>query len=906
MAKSRLLRGCAPLLIGLSVLVLAGPRACAQAPEEREAPKLFPDFKEVTEGMKPTEGLFTLYRYDPQDKNRETERLLCQIPRALLEEDMLFATSISRGGSYTGWMWNDYLVRWEIVGKVLKMVTPDMRYILAQGKPVTEVVERTYNETFIATVPILTMSPSGDPVIDLGALLKSDLADIAVMGPQSARVRAELSKWAKVKVFPDNVLIDVDLALGSPNGAGAMVGVAYAFRRLPKLGAYKPRPADDRVGYFLTARVDWSKGIDQRDTFERYINRWNLEKRDPSLELSPPKRPITFVIEKTVPIQWRRWIRQGIEEWNRAFEKIGFVDAIVVQQQTDDNEFADYDPEDARYNFFRWIVSGEAFAMGPSRTDPRTGEILDADIIMDDSMVRAYVQEFDVFGPSTLATMKGPGWKEWTRQFPELVPPAFRRAEDGREDSEELLYAIAEERMAPMGQHVCTYARGLQHQVAFVHSALLGTAGGKKIPERFLGEVIREVVTHEVGHTLGLRHNFKGSSWLSLDDVKQRRNSGDDPLTASIMDYNPVLFFAGDDPETVRHFTSPAIGPYDEWAIEFGYRVPADGDKSEADMLKEIARRCTKPELAYATDEDTVGFYSPDPMVNRWDVSGDPVAFARSRIELCDKLTANITEWGAREGEPRYQLRQAFDILWFEKARNFEFVGRLIGGQQFHRDHVGDPDARPAFVLTSAAAQRDALALLGETLLCESFFQVSPDLLNQLAPPRWSHWGADERIRLDYPIHDRIALLQLYTLSDIASPVVLQRIYDAELKSADPDKFTAAELITRLRDHVWGQLDRVGDSPPECTNSSPFIGSISRNLQREYLDLMLSIAQTTPGSVMSADLHGMLSHALRELSAKIGCTLDKTGPQLDFASRAHLIEARSRIDRVLAAQFTAR
>jgi hypothetical protein len=873
--------------------------------------KRFPDLKDVIKDMQPTEGLFTLYRYDPSDKERDSEKLLCKIPKKLLNEDLLFATSISRGGQFTGWMWRDHLIRWEVIGKYLKMVTPDTRYVHKKGKPVTDVVKRTYTETFLVSLPIVTMTPGGDPVFDMGKLLKSNLADVSFMGPRGARIRPELSKWTKIKVFPDNVLIDVDLAMEG-KGGGRSVGVSYAFRRLPKLDSYTPRMADDRIGYFLTAKMDWSKEPGARDTFVRYINRWRLEKRDPSLELSPPKKPITFIIEKTVPIQWRRWVRQGIEDWNKAFEKIGFVDAIVVQQQTADNEFADYDPEDARYNFFRWIVSGRAFAMGPSRVDPRTGQILDADIIMDDSFVRAWMQDFDVFAPTSLAELKGPGFKAWMEQNRDLLPaflryqPAEIEAFAGFGDpvrNAQALQEIAEAKLRANGRHVCSYAFGLQQQLAFVGHALVATGSGKKLPERFIGEAIREAVVHEVGHTLGLRHNFKASSWLTLEEVKQRRDSGDEPLSASVMDYNPLLFFAGDEPETVGHFATPTIGPWDYWVIEYGYRVPDKGD-SEKEMLQEIAARCTEKGLDYATDEDTLWVTSPDPLSNRYDFSSDLVSWARSRIKLTEQLTKDIGQWAIRAGEPRYHIREAFEQLWFERARNFEYVARLVGGQYFHRDHKGDPDARPPFVLVDAETQRQALNLLKETLFSDEFFQLDPELFNELAPPRWSHWGSRMPARLDYPIHDRINMLQLHALFDLLTPPVIQRVYDAELKSTDPDRFTAAELLRTLRDHIWGSAYKAGDGP--YSDSKPFISSITRNLQQAYLNLMLVNAQQPPGRNVSSDLYVMIRYSLRELGDKIGVTLAKSGAKLDFASRAHLVECRSRTDRVLEAEFSAR
>ena len=859
--------------------------------------KRFKDIDEVTKGMGTLDGLFTLYRFNPSDKKHDPEKLFAKIPSKLLGEDILFATSISRGQA-AGYMWGDALIRFEVVGEQLKLVTPDLRYVRKGGDPVTEAVERTYTDEFLTAVPIVAMSPKGDVVIDMERLLKSNLADVSSMG---GRIRPELSTWSKVKVFPDNVLIDVDLALAGGEG-GKSVGVSYSFRRLPKLGSYSPRVADPRVGYFLTAQMDWSKKHNERDIFDRYIHRWKLEKRDPSLELSPPKEPIVFIIEKTVPIQWRRWVRNGIEEWNRAFEKIGYTGAIEVQQQTDSNEFANHDPEDARYNFLRWGVSGRAFAMGPSRADPRTGQILDADILFDDAFVRAWMYEFDVYGPTAMADVKGPGFREWMDEHPELVP-AFLSEQFAAEeqDPEWQSREWLEHEMHDHGRCTCSYAAGMQRQLALAHHTLIATGyGQKKLPERIIGEAIQEIVTHEVGHTLGLRHNFKGSSWLTLDEIMRRRAETDEPTTASIMDYTPLLFFAGDDIEHVRHFTTPTIGPYDDWAIEYGYAT--EKGKSEAEMLKEIASRCTERELQYATDEDTQWVNSPDPLVNRYDLSDDPIAYAKSRIELVDKLMSNITEWALQDGQPRYHLTRAFNVLWSERINNLDYVSRLVGGQYFYRDNQGDPGARPPFVLVEPEKQRAALKYLGETVFTDGFFRVDPDLLNMLAPSRWSHWGSRTPSRLDFAIHENIRAMQTMSLLNLTAPVVLQRIYDAELKTNGDDKFTAAELITTLSDTVWPQLDGKRRGP--FTDANPLISSIERNLQQAYLFIILSSANARPGSTMSADLQSMIRLSLRELSGKIEKTLGDS--EVDFASRAHLVECKSRIDRTLDATYQAR
>jgi len=886
-----------------------GPPAGADA-KPKEEKKRFKDVKDVTEDMQATEGLITLYRFDANDKNKDPEKLLAKIPARLINEDLLFATSVARGGSFTGWMWNDYLFRWQIIGDHLVMVTPDTRYIAKKEQPIAAAIEATYGDSWIAALPILAMSPQGDVVVDFEKLLKSDIAGAGGIG--GGQVRPELSRWTKVKVFPDNVLIEADLATGRGPGGGGYVGMGYAFQRLPKLGSYNPRTSDPRIGYFTTTRVDWAKPNSEREVAERYVNRWQLEKRDPSLELSPPKKPITFIIEKTTPIQWRRWVREGILDWNQAFEKIGFVDAIVVQQQTDDNEFANHDPEDARYNFIRWTVTGRALAVGPSRADPRTGQILDADIVMDDAWVRYFVTNVDFFtsGPKTLL---GPGYEMLAERYPEFIPHVLRPAPGAVNEPDPLaIWAEARSRgnfsHAHNCGHSCNYAEGMALEMALAHSAMVASGLGKQIPERLIGEAVKEVITHEVGHTLGLRHNFKASSWLSLEEIRRRRDTTDEPTVASVMDYNPLLLFADDDVSKVKHFATPCIGPYDELAIEYGYRTTDKGEKEDK-LLAEIAAKQAQPGNEYATDEDTLGSFSPDPMTNRYDMGNDPAAWARTRLQMCDKLLSTINEWSAKEGDPKHYVTQAFNTVITQKARNFEYVARVLGGQLYHRDHIGDPDGRPAFVQIEPAQQRGALKTLTDALIDDSTWSIPPELLNNMPPSRWGDFAdRGAPFRVDYPIHDRVLGLQLIALMNAMSPATLQRVYDAELKSTVKDKLTAAELITSIRDAVWRQLDSGGAG--NYSDASPMISSIARNLQRTYLSMMLSMAQMPAGSGMSADLNGMVRYALSELSSKIDGALkraDQGGKsRLDFATRAHLTQAKSEIDRVLNAQYLAR
>jgi hypothetical protein len=904
----------APSVPAIVAPALSAAAAAAGAPAQPEPPK-WPDFNTVVKDMAPMPGLFTLYRYKAEDNSKDQTKVLAQIPKSLMKQDLLLATSISRG-PMAGYQWDDYLVRFEIQGKLVVISVPDARFVTNAAQPVSDAVSRTYNDGFLAAMPIITFSPSGDPVVDIGGPLLTPLVNLppSAMGAQPRR---DLSTFPKVKSFPDNVLVDADIAIAGRTGAGTSVGLSYSFRRLPALGSYAPRIADERVGYFTTVRQDWFTKYTERENVVRYVNRWDVKKKDPTLELSPPEKPIVFVIEKTVPLQWRKYVAEGILEFNKAYEKLGIVGAIVVQQQTDDNEFANVDPEDARYNFLRWIVTGRGFAMGPSRADPRTGQILDADIIFDDSMLRFYFREFDVFGPGAVAGMMGPEFTQFLLQNPQFIPHGMTldqvkesaRGHGTDNHTGELLHdaastaaagqrpadVLVSKRLSP-ARTACNYATGMQQQVAMAQLAVAAT--GKKIPDRFIGEVIREIVAHEVGHTIGLRHNFKASAWLSEAEIKKRRDTTDEPLVASVMDYNPVVYFAGDDINKLRHFITPCIGPYDYWAIEYGYKINDGKSGDEKAFLQQIAGQGTKRELAYATDEDTVGLTSVDPAVNRFDLSDDPIAWSKSRAALCDQLLKTVKTWGLRPDQPKHYLRETFMTIMSAKARDMMYVSRLVGGQHFNRNRSGDPDAKPAMQLLDPKRQREALNTLEATIFKDDFFATESELFNELAPNRWMDWYSMPATRVDFPVHQSVQSMQSFALLALVSPQVLQRVYDAELKSKADDKFTAAELITRVKTIIWGNLSAATSGDTKFTDAKPMLSSLKRNLQRQYVSYMLNIADSKPGQLVSADLQGMASYAMKDLSDDLAKALEAKD-KLDFATRAHLSQTKAQIDRVL-------
>ncbi|MEK6674705.1 MAG: zinc-dependent metalloprotease [Planctomycetota bacterium] len=535
----------------------------------------FPKFEEVVKDMKVREGFFTLYQDEKKDK------LFMRVPDEMLEKKFLVATSIAKGPMFAGWMWVDTPAYWERHGKKLVLMQSDARHLPGAGSTIEDVIHRTYTDPILRAVPILT-EDAGDVVIDLADLIKSDMAQLGELF--KGKVDRGLSRFGNIKNFEKNSEISVALAfMDERRGAmgGQVVEVHFSFSYLPEKDEYEPRVADDRVGYFIVALKDWTVAHDDTTIFKRYINRWRLRKSEPDKDVSDvrPEDQIVFYVEKTVPVKYRQYVREGILEWNKAFEAVGLRNAVVVRQQTDKNEYKDLDPEDVRYNFFRWIVSGIPYAMGPSRANPFTGQILDADIVFDDSMVRYIQQEYDVRGPRAFLGYSDRPLEQFLTQNPSWMPAQERFEPSVHEtlQADEALQRWDNSRAWSRQHHdeSCEIGEGLRKQLAFA-AAAAAESGKRELPEEFIGQAIKETVMHEVGHTLGLRHNFKASSWLKLDDIKARRPEGGQPTTASVMDYNPYTFSATI--EGQGSFATPTLGPYDLWAIEYGYKPFKTGD----------------------------------------------------------------------------------------------------------------------------------------------------------------------------------------------------------------------------------------------------------------------------------------------------------------------------------------
>jgi Met-zincin/Domain of unknown function (DUF5117)/Domain of unknown function (DUF5118) len=853
-----------------------------QPPPPAEKP-----FADVIKDAEVVKGLFTFYR---KDDKVWLEILPEQFDKLYLCSPTM-ESALGERGFFASMMLGEFVFTFHKLGKNVQFIQKNVNYRADDKTPIRRALSRSFADSIIgsAAVASLPHPERKSYLIELNGIFLSDIPLIGYALEATYRwpyrLDAKNSAFGIVKAFPQNTEVESMLnfaidrppvpplmpspapiqmpppPVAPPDVRSLQFRIHYSLSTLPETG-YRARLADDRVGHFLAMFQDFTSD-NEYTPYVRYVTRWHLEKSDPNAQLSPPKQPIVFWLENTIPEKYRKAISDGVLMWNKAFERIGFKDAIVVKQQPDD---ADWDPADVRYNTIRWFVASDAsFAIGPSRVNPYTGQIYDADIGFTESLTRFQRQEFE-----------------------ELVQPLSEHQPNGMAE----LF-----RWKPNMRHLCDHSKGATQQAAFGHSLLMARgllANGTDI-EKYINDFLTYIAAHEVGHTLGLRHNFRASTLHQLDKLQDVAATTEKGLTGSVMDYIPVNIAPQGGKQ--GQYWQMTLGTYDYWAIEYAYK-PVAGSKpsDELSELRQIASRVADPTLAYGTDEDAFGI-SPiglDPRTNQWDFGDDPLGFYTERIKLAHEVLKGLETKLAKQGEGYQRLRRGFNQAFSELAISLLNANKYVGGVYHHRDHIGDPNGRVPYEPVPAAKQRQALELLKSFAFGPKSFDLPPSLLNKLAVDRfWDFEGNIFRAqRLDYPIHQQIVALQRALLDRLYNPIVLARLQDAEVKYANPsDAFTMADMFEGVQDAIWSDV-----KPGAAGN----INSFRRAVQREHLKrlsrLVLRVDNNTP-----EDASTLARYGLTQLRGRIQQVL-ANGRTMSTTTRAHLMESAARIDETLKPQ----
>ncbi len=921
-----------PTLLAFTLALAAfGPTALSQpaaaaAPPPPEFPphtEVLKEYEQVVSSIDKAPSLFQIW------VRRKDNQMLAVFPEKFAEKKYFIALTVASGAQYAGLQAGDMYVYWRRNDKRMVLFAPQLR-VRSTGEPEARAsIQRLFTDRVILDVPILGVVPGQGPIIDMDHLLVGEASKF--FGNTVAGARVPLATIKTAKAFPGNV----ELAFEMPMGSGALRSLHYSISEITPNPAYRPRVADERVGYFTTSFADLGRYQAQENAV-RYVNRWHLEKADPAIKTSPPKQPIVFYIESTTPIRYRRWVREGVLMWNKAFERVGFANAIeVYYQDQSTGAHMEKDPEDVRYNFVRWLNNDMGTAIGPSRVDPLTGQILDADIILTDGWIRHYWRQFNEVIPSLAMEGLSPASLAWLQGRPQW-DPRVRLAPAANQGS--VLAALASRGILPYGGHpmaqvdptlvgandfdglvgrtsqfsgLCRAAECKSLDLALMHYTLdlmtdllpdaQGAEGGKKdeprkdlldgVPESFIGPLIAELVAHEVGHTLGLRHNFKASSIYSLEKINSDEVRGKKPLAGSVMDYLPVNIFDWQDRTKQGDYTMIEVGPYDLWAIEYGYSA---GDKPED--LKNILKRASEPELQYATDEDTIG---PDPLARRYDFGADPLSYARKQMELARFHRERLIEKFVKEGQSWSRARYGYEMTLAVQTRALSMMSGWLGGAFVRRDKKGDPGNRLPLEVVPVHQQRDALKFLLETAFRDESFGLNTELLRRMTVDKWLDGNSFSFEDPAWPVHDRIMGIQSSILSRLMNPGALGRVFDNEiLTPAKEDMITLTEVLRTIEAEVWSELDKDGS---QATDREPMISSLRRNLQREYVERLIDLSMSGNwGGAAQKPLATLALAHLRSLGARLSIAREK---KMDTYSSAHLGETRLRIEKAVDAGY---
>ena len=835
----------------------ATPPAASATPPA--APGALRPMKDILKDAKSTPGFFTLHQKD--------EKVWLEILPSQLGKPFFFSYNIPRSvgerGLYGSQMGGSQLVEFHKVGNQVQLIAKNTQFFAKEGTPQAQFVSESFSDSLISSAALVS-APNPETksiLIEANALLFSDIPGYQTRIEASFRMPFGLdtrnTSFSSIKNTPNLTGLEVKAHFSvpklpappmmpspvptppppsaTPDPRSMFVSFYYSFMPLPEPMA--TRVADERVGFFTVGRTDYTTDLSVKYK-KHLITRWRLEKKDATATLSEPKVPIIYWMDKNIPDKYRDSVKQGILEWNKAFEKAGFKNAIVVKQQKNTDDF---NTMDAKHASVRWFTGADAnSASGPSHSDPRTGEILDADIRISDGFARS------------------------ARRFINEDSRLFNRhgadfCDHSIESEKELHYA-----------YDLLEARGLE----------LDGPDADALAQAY----VKYTIMHEVGHTLGLRHNFKASSAYDLKQIQDSEFTKINGISASVMDYNP--FNISPKGEKQGEYLMSTLGPYDYWAIEFGYKQFELGQEIQG--LTNILSNASRRELQFDTDQDAGygSFNGMDPLVNRFDSGSDPLAYYKLRMKLSRELWDRLQNMNLATGDSYERLTRSFRSGFAQLANAAPLAAKYIGGIHTRRERAGS--SKPLFEPVSASKQKEALSLITKDFFGTDSFKFRPELIARLANDRLNSFEPQSNFQLS--VISLVAGVQRGILDHVYSPTVASRLAEVGMRVNDPkDTLGLADVYDTLQDAIWAEAK----SGQETT-------LLRRNLQREQLRRMADVL-VKPAGPWPADARSIMRENARQLSNVLEKSLTKPG--LSKTTRAHYADALDTLNASLKASM---
>lgn len=857
-----------------SAAAASAPDSAASAPAAKPDPSAPKPFVEIIKKARVHDGFVPVWR--------QGDKVWLEIAPERLNQPFYLAAgmanSVGERGLYASSMGRDWIAEFRRVGESVQLIARNMAYRAERDPAMQRTVEQSFSDSLMGAGKVVSAPhPQRKSVLVDASFLQGDLLGLATSVEAAFRLPYGIDRGNShvdavhaserstsittqlhfalpklpappVKAPPPGAPVPVP-PKSTPDARSFFLGVMVSFTALPDK-PMTPRLADARVGHFTESYTDLSDDLKASNKVH-YVQRWRLEKKDPAAALSEPVKPITFWLDRNIPARYRGAVSAGILEWNKAFERIGFKDAVVARQQPDD---AAFDTLGAEHASIRWFTGADVgFARGPSHTDARSGEILDADIQMSDVFgrgARRFIRE-DVAG---------------------LSDPSSRWHEALHGDAETAAR--------------CTYAQELALEANFALDLL--EARGDLAPdspeaEAFVQAQIKDTIMHEVGHTLGLKHNFRSSTVISRAQLQDKAFTDANAITGSVMDYNAYnIPLAG---ETKANLNVTTLGPYDYWAIAYAY-TPFDPAR-ESEELAKILARSGEPQLAFADDADAGGFRGVaglDPRDNRFDLGDDPLAWAEKRLALSRELWSRVQQRGPQAGDDPLRLRRSVVSGFRQLRRVPEIAAKYVGGMYTERDPAGS-GARPPYRPVEPARQRQALQFLSAGLFAIDSFRFRPEFLTSVGPD-YIEWERSE----PFSVPKEVLALQTAAMDQLLNAGTARRLLELPYFLAAEQRkgaISLSEVYATVQSAVWRELQRGGDIDP-----------LRRNLQREHLKRLQALltkgAPGLPADALSlARWHaGELQAALRKAAAR---------SDLGIETRAHLQDSLGALTEALRA-----